>query len=110
MADVYERLDFMGFKVPNVIVGIFESPVNFSGVNVKCLNNFHQQDSVTLQISSAAFVSADLAALIDATTLLPKIITAIIKIKILIRKDPRQRDDRKEQQQVHRNGGKLLHT
>jgi len=79
-------------------------------MNVKGLHNFHQQDSVTLQMSSAAFVSADFAALIDATTLLPKIITATMKITIRIRKDLRQRGDRKEQQQVHRNGGKLWHT
>ncbi len=108
MADVNKGLDFVSFEIPNVFVGILKSPVKFFGSDVKCLNNFHQQDSVTLQMSSAAFVSADLAALMDATTLLPKITIAKTKIKIFIRKDPPSRDDHKEQQQVHHNEDKLL--
>lgn len=98
----------MSFEIPNVFVGILKGPVEFFSSDVKCLNNFHQQDSVTLQMSSAAFVSADLAALIDATTLLPKITIAKTKMKIRIRTDLPSRDDHKEQQQVHHNGGKLL--
>jgi hypothetical protein len=74
----------MGFHVPNVAIGIFESPIKFFCSYVKCLDDFHQQDSVTLQISSAAFVSADLAALIDATTLLPKMTIASMTMKSLI--------------------------
>jgi len=108
MPHIYKTLNFVGFEVPNVFIGILKSPVHFFGVNVKCLNDFHQQDSVTLQISSAAFVSADLAALIDATTLLPKITIAKTKIKIFIRTDLLSRDDHKEQQQVHHNVSKLL--
>ena len=108
MANVNKGLDFVGFEVPNVFVGILKSPVKFFGSDVKCLNDFHQQDSVTLQISSAAFVSADLAALMDATTLLPKITIAKTKIKIFIRTYLQQRDDHKEHWRVCHNGGKLL--
>jgi len=84
VANIKKRLDFMGFHVPNVSIGILESPVKFFCSYVKCLDDFHQQDSVTLQISSAAFVSADLAALIDATTLLPKMTIASMTMKSLI--------------------------
>ena len=108
MPHIYKTLNFVGFEVPNVIVGILKGPVHFLGMNVKGLYDFHQQDSVTLQMSSAAFESADLAALIDATTLLPKITIAKTKIKIFIRTGPLSRDDHKEQQQVHHNEGKLL--
>ena len=98
----------MSLEIPNVFVGILKCPVHFFGMNVKGLYDFHQQDSVTLQMSSAAFESADLAALMDATTLLPKITIANTKIKIFIRTDLLSRDDHKEQKQVHHNGGKLL--
>lgn len=74
----------MGFHIPNVSIGIFESPVQFFGSYVKCLDDFHQQDSVTLQISSAALMSADLALLMLATTVLPKMTIANIKTKILM--------------------------
>ena len=87
MADIKERLDFVGFHIPNVSIGIFESPVKFFGSYVKCLYNLHQQDSVTLQMSSAAFMSADLALLMLATTVLPKMTMANIRTKILMIKE-----------------------
>lgn len=86
MANIKERLNFMGFHVPNVSIGISESPIKFFCSYVKCLDDFHQQDSVTLQMSSAALMSADLADLMLATTLLPKIMTANMKTKSFIRK------------------------
>ena len=76
----------MGFHIPNVSIGILESPVKFFCSCVECLHNLHQQDSVTLQISSAAFMSADLADLMLATTLLPKMTMASMKTKSFIRK------------------------
>ena len=86
MANIKERLNLIRLKEPNVSIGIFESPIKFFCSYVKCLDDFHQQDSVTLQISSAAFVSADFADLMLATTVLPKIMTANMKTKSFIRK------------------------
>jgi len=93
----------MSLEIPNVFVGILKGPVQFFSSDVKSLYDFHQQDSVTLQMSSAAFASADLAALMDATTLLPKITIAKTKIKIFIRTDPLSRDDHKEHWRVCHN-------
>lgn len=87
MANIKERLNFMSFHVPNVSIGIFESPIKFFCSYVKCLYDFHQQDSVTLQISSAALMSADLADLMLATTVLPKTMTANIKTKSFMMKE-----------------------
>lgn len=84
MPHIKKRLDLIRLKEPNVSIGILESPIQFFGSDVKCLNDFHQQDSVTLQISSTAFVSADLALLILATTVLPKMTIASMAMNNLI--------------------------
>jgi hypothetical protein len=84
--NVKEWLNFVSFHVPNAFIGILESPVKFFGSDVKCLYDFHQQDSVTLQMSSAALMSADLADLMLATTVLPKTMIANMKTKSFIRK------------------------
>lgn len=84
MANIKERLNLIRLKEPNVSIGIFESPIQFFSSYVKCLYDFHQQDSVTLQISSAAFMSADLALLMLATTVLPKMTIASMAMKSLI--------------------------
>jgi hypothetical protein len=86
VANIKERLNLIRLKEPNVSIGIFESPVKFFCSDVKCLYDFHQQDSVTLQMSSAALMSADLADLMLATTVLPKTMIANMKTKSFIRK------------------------
>ena len=87
MANIKERLNLIRLKEPNVSIGILKSPVQFFGSDVKCLDDFHQQDSVTLQISSAAFMSADLALLMLATTVLPKMTIASMAMKSLMAKE-----------------------